>query len=232
MSARVKIGTMPTPYGIIIDVFECPDDPEGATLSTEGAALLAGIHSAERRAAFAKRVREAGRLDTDWLDDFGGRAPPRIALNRPTKPIYPTLPHDIEMDIPVECFVTLLMDQPHWCERAAALLSAVNDNMEQAEGWQARALPMPKIMGLALGLIATGGLEHLHEQEIDCIEAAAIYALSEHPQWRDAGLAWLKPFRQTWFRDWRDARPAYRRWASARIEEGSALPAWLAGEVA
>lgn len=232
MSARDKIGTMPTPYGVTVDVFECPGDPEGGTFSMEGTALLAGIHSAEKRAAFAKRVRDAGRMDLDWLDEFGGGAPPRIALQRPSKPVYPTLPRDIELDVPVEAFVTMLMDRHRWCDRAAALLPAVNDNLAQAEGWQAGSLPMPKVMGLAMGLLVTGALEHLHEQEIDCIEAAAIYALCEHPQWRDAGLAWLEPFRKTWFQDWRDARPAYARWAAARIEEGSKLPAWLAGEVA
>lgn len=231
MSALRQVGTFPTPYGISVAVFDAldPNDPEAFTFTPDAAALTGGIHSPEQRAAFVRRCEEVGGVDLNIMKDFGGGPPPRIKLRQPSKPIYPSLPRDSEMDIPIETFVTLLMDRHRWCDRAAALLPAVDGNLKQAEGWAASAFPMPGVMGLAMGLIVTGALEHLHEQEINCIEAAAIYAMSEHRQWREAGVSWLEPFRETWFRDWRDARPAYRRWASARIGEGSELPAWLAG---
>jgi hypothetical protein len=231
MSALRKIGTFPTPYGISVDVHEASDprDPEAFTFTLEAAAVAGGIYSPLQRAAFVRRCNEIGRADLDIMKDFGGGSPPRIKLKQPSQPIYPSLPRDSEMDIPIEAFVTLLMDRHRWCDRAAALLPAVDGNLQRAEGWASSAFPLPKVMGLAMGLIVTGALEHLHEQEIDCIEAAAIYALSEHKQWSSAGVEWLASFKETWFRDWVEARPAYRRWAAARISEGADLPPWLAG---
>jgi hypothetical protein len=231
MSALRKIGTFPTPYGISVDVFDAndPRDPEAFVFSPDSAALTGGIHSTEQRAAFVRRCEEIGGVNLAIMKDFGGGPPPRINLKPPKRPIYPSLPQGNDMDIPTEAFVTMLMDRHRWCDRVGALLPAVEGNLIQAEGWEASAFPMPKVMGLAMGLLVTAALEHLHETEIDCIEAAAVYALSEHKQWSASGVEWLTPFKDTWARDWIETRPAYRRWAAARISEGSKLPAWLAG---
>jgi len=203
-------------------------DDNNLMFSADHAAMLAGIHDKEQRAAFARRVTESGYLDINWLEHFGGKPVPRVVLMAPAEPIYPSLPKGME-DMPVEAFVTMMMDRHRWCDRAQVLLSAVDANLAQSKSWQASILPMSKVMGLAMAILTTGALEHLHEEAIECIEAAAVYALSDHDQWRQAGIAWLEPVRETWFRDWRDARPAYQLWASARIEEGAELPAWLAG---
>lgn len=233
MNRPAKVGTWPTPYGVSVDVHDAcdPNDPEAFTFSLDAAALAGGIYDPAQRKAFAQRCTEVGRADLDLIDQFGGGAPPRLKLQPPRKPIYPSLPRGMEMDAPIEAFITLMMDRHRWCDRAEALLPAVDGNLAHAAGWwpQAPGL-MPAVMGLAMSLIVTAALEHLHDQEIDCIEAAAIYALSEHKQWSEAGLHWLSQFKDTWTRDWIAARPAYRRWAAARIGEGSKLPAWLAGE--
>ena len=228
MSALRKVGTFPTPYGVAVDVFDALDasDPDAVTFSLDAAALAGGIYDPERRKAFAQRCVAIGRADLSIMDEFGGGAPPRLRLQAPAKPLYPTLPKGMDMDIPIEAFVTLMMDRHRWCDRAEALLPAVDGNLAHAAAWWP---DLPELMGLAMAMLVTASLEHLHETEIDCIEAAAIYALSEHEQWSEAGLHWLTPFKDTWARDWIEARPAYRRWAAARISEGSRVPAWLAG---
>lgn len=224
-------GRMPTPYGVMIDVMSHGDaeDENNLLFSAQSAALLAGIHDEEQRDAFARRVKDAGYVDPKWLADFGGKPVPRVHLTKPEEPVYPTLPRDQQEDIPTEAFVTMLMDRHRWCDRVDPLLHAVEANLTQSRSWQASLVKAPKVMGIVMAKLTTGALEHLHEEAIECIEAAAVYSLSDHEQWRQAGIAWLEPVRETWFRDWRDARPAYRLWAAARIEEGMELPAWLAG---
>ncbi|WP_454655128.1 hypothetical protein [Bosea beijingensis] len=225
-----QVGTFPTPYGLTVPVYEAndPRDPEAVTFTAEGVALVGGIYPPDRRRAFIQFCKETGRVDIDAVHRFGGGAPPRMALRQPKQPVYSELPKTMEMDIPIEAFVTLMMDRHRWCDRAVALMPAIDGNLIHAEGW---APGMPGVMGFAMTLLVTGALEHLNEAEIDCIEAAAVYALSAHSQWRDAGLAWLEPFRETWFRDWLAEHPAYGRWAAASIGQNSALPGWLAGGV-
>lgn len=228
MTRPQKVGTFPTPYGVAVDVFDAldPRDPEAFTFTPEAAAMTGGIYSPVQRSAFIQRCKEEGRVDLLLMKEYGGGPPPRLKLKAPTKPLYPALPKGMDMDIPIEAFVTLMMDRHRWCDRAEALLPAVDGNLTHAAAWWPE---LPELMGLAMAMLVTASLEHLHETEIECIEAAAIYALSEHEQWSEAGLHWLTPFKDTWARDWIEARPAYRRWASARISEGSRLPAWLAG---
>lgn len=224
-------GRIPTPYGVKIDVMARgdADNEDNLILSAESTALLAGIYEEEQRKAFARRVKDEGYVDMKWLADFGGKPVPRVRLPAPEEAVYPTLPRDQQEDIPTEAFVTMLMDRHRWCDRVDPLLHAVEANLTQSRSWQASLVKAPKVMGMVMAKLTTGALEHLHEEAIECIEAAAVYALSDHDQWRQAGIAWLEPVRETWFRDWRDARPAYRLWAAARIEEGMELPAWLAG---
>lgn len=226
------IGRIPTPYGVMIDIMAAgdPTDENNLVFSAESAALLAGIHDEEQRAAFARRVKEAKYVDPAWLADFGGKPVPRVRLPAPEEEVYPTLPKDQPEDIPTEAFVALIREHYHWSDRVDPLLKTVAANLTQSRSWQASLVKAPKVMGMVMAKLTTGALEHLREEAIECIEAAAVYALSDHDEWRQAGIAWLEPVRETWFRDWRDARPDYRLWASARIEEGAELPAWLAGE--
>lgn len=224
-------GRMPTPYGVRVEAMPDSDagDDSNLAFAAESTALLAGIYDPEQRAAFASRVKQAGYVDAKWLDDFGGRPIPRVRLETPDEPVAATLPRDNPDEVPTEAFLALVTNAHRWCDRVDPLLQAVEANLTQSRSWQASLVKAPKVAALVMAKLTTGALEHLHEEAIDCIEAAAVYALSDHEQWRQAGIAWLEPVRETWFRDWRDARPAYRLWAAARIEEGMELPAWLAG---
>ena len=83
-------------------------------------------------------------------------------------------------------------------------------------------------MSLPSRIIVTSALEHLAEKEIDCLEAAAFYALSVHDKWQEAGLRWLNPVADTWFKDWVAERPTYRKFAKLSKESGEKLPPWIA----
>lgn len=223
-------GMFPTPYGVSVPVMRRDDAVEGADdeflFSMESAAILAGIHDAgQRRRLWAAAQEGDGRVR---LEDFGGRVVPRLALPRPLKPVYPELPRGYDLDIPIENWITLAMDLHRWCDRAKKLIGIIDENIEN--GASMGGMPA-EIMGLAIGQILTATLEHLAEKEIDCLEAASLYALTMHAEWRSAGERWLEPFKDTWFRDWRDARPDYTRFAGITRRLHTEIPAWIVGGV-
>ncbi|AWB26207.1 hypothetical protein DA075_35660 (plasmid) [Methylobacterium currus] len=216
-------GTFPTPYGVAVPVFEPPaPDPSGeehVLFSMDGTATCAGIHDPEQRRRFIEEATRTGRFPR--FEDFGGHAVPRVLLPRPRDPAYPRIPQVEGM--PAEAWITGLMDRFRWCDRAEFLVSIIGENLDQIGAGRALA---EEFFPIALSVLLTGALEHVPEPEIDCLEAAAFYAVSEHAEWRAAGLQWLTPFRETWFRDWRDARPSYARFASL-LTPVYGLPAWL-----
>lgn len=219
-------GTFPTAYGVAVPVFEpTAPDPSGeehVLFTMEGTAICAGIHDPEQRKRFIAEATRTGRAPS--FEAFGGGPVPRVLLPRPSFPAYPRLPRDDST--PVEAWITALMDRFRWCDRAEFLVDIIGSNLGNLDQARAADLREEAIFCLGLSVILTGALEHVPEPEIECIEAAAFYALTDHREWRAAGLQWLTPFRETWFRDWRDARPAYARFAGL-MALGHDLPAWL-----
>lgn len=219
-------GTFPTPYGIAVPVYHPkvvdPADPELVLFSMDATAICAGIHDKSERARFAA---EAGRIGgMPAFEAFGGHSLPKVALPRPQEPAYPRVA-GMEVDVPVEAWTTGTMDHHRWCDRAEFLLDIIGNNMSTIEG---STDLNAEIYPLGLAITLTAALEHLCEIEIDCVEAAALYALTEHEEWREAALEWLRPFRRTWFRDWRDARPGYTTFARS-LTKAFELPSWVGG---
>lgn len=227
MSDLQPFGTFPTPYGVSVPVYQPkvidPADPDQVLFSMDATAICAGIHDKAERARFAADAKRIGAAPV--FEDYGGHPLPKVALTRPRDPAYPRVAGLIA-DMPVEAWTTGIMDRHRWCDRADFLTDIIGSNMATIEGHNDLAA---EFYPLALSVVLTASLEHLCESEIDCIEAAAFYVLTEHEEWRTAALKWLTPFRETWFRDWRDAKPDYIAFASP-IAKAFALPAWLHGQ--
>lgn len=226
MSPKQPYGMFPTAYGVSVPVFKpapgTPSDPDYFLFDMEGTAVMAGIHDAAARRRF---VADAERLSgCPRFENYGGHSVPHLPLPRPKEPAYPKVA-GMEGDIPVEAWATGILDCSRWDDRADFLLDIIGDNQEQAAAWVNNILTA-EVSAMGLSIVMTAALEHLCETEIDCIEAAALYALTEHDEWRRAGIAWLEPFRETWFRDWRAARPRYTAFARGLASPFN-LPRWI-----
>lgn len=230
------IGTIPSPYGVPLKVFFDPDRSENKDdcyfHNADDCMTMAGIHSpADRASCFAAMKRHMGRggMTFQVFLDHGGRKIPREPLEQPTVSAYDELRLIVQNGDgrdPVENWVTLCLDHTDWAARAEAMLTAIKSARQSTKKeWNAPGA----VIALSAAKMATAGMEHLAEGEIDCLEAAAFCAVSAHEQWREAGVRWLAPFRDTWFADWLRKRPAYRRHADHCREVFTELPTWLAG---
>ncbi|CAH1696806.1 conserved hypothetical protein [Hyphomicrobiales bacterium] len=202
----------PTPYGVTIPVFLDPDDPENFWHDIDGCMTMAAIHGKKARARCRKAIRGAmgkGGVPLDLLLEHGGRKVPRVALCRPERSVYKATLGGVGIDEILENWVTLALDHPSWDERAEGLLNVIEGNLTWSKDWDAP----PEVCALGIAHLLTAAIEHLTEEHIDCLEAAALYALTLHPQWVNAAVEWLSPFSETWFADWIADRPAYRELA-------------------
>ena len=226
MSAQ-PFGTFPTPYGISVPVYRPevidPADPDQVLFSMDATAICAGIYDKAERKRFAAEATRYG--DMPPFEAYGGHTLPHVTLPRPKEPAYPRIAK-MAVAMPTEAWVTGIMDRHRWCDRGELLVGILGDNMATVEGDSGF---VAEIYPIGLAVTLTAALEHLCETEIDSIEAAAFYALTEHEEWRAAGLEWLCPFRETWFRDWRSARPGYAAFARG-ITKAFGLPAWMGGQ--
>jgi hypothetical protein len=216
-----------SPYGVPVNVYpgKDPHDPGGYVFDLEGTAIMAGIYDPEQRKRFVEFVKREGCFQSSMFAEFGGGKPPAIFIPRPRASITPLLPKDAQHDIPLEVWVDRLLDISNWDRRATWLEHTIADNLDSLKVW-----------GLANDLLTRGiqqlltaALEHLPDAELDCLEAAAWFALSVHDEWRKAGIRWLEPFRSTWLRDWVSARPKYKRFARLCRSVDRDLPLWIAG---
>lgn len=225
---RDFVGHIPGPYGVDLAVYRFPDKQDEFYHDFDTCMDMAGIyhrHDREACRAAYETLKGRGSVPFNIFIDHGGRIIPKEKIGRPESSIYPSLPQKQDADIPVENWVTIVMDAENWRDRASALNGIYATNFEQ-DG--IAGLPQG-LVSFGLQLLLTATLEHLHEEEIDCIEAAATYALTVHAEWRDAGIRWLTPFRDTWFRDWIAKNPGYATMAKACCAATPGLPVWISG---
>ena len=219
------LGYIPGPYGRDIGVHRAGSGEDGYVFDLDASMDFAGIYRQRDRDACRAdydRLKGRGTIPFDIFYNNGGHKIPKEKIVRPKQPIYPTLPMKAAPGIPVENWVTLAMDATGWKTRADSFLEVIGSNLDHADGWR-------DVLSIGLQIILTAALEHLPDEEIDCLEAAAFYALTVHPEWSEAGLRWLEPFKATWFRDWAERHPIYCRFAGRCRFENPKLPAWLAG---
>lgn len=227
------IGKLPTSYGVSVPVYfdrgRSAVEDECYFHDIDGCMTLAGVHGKENRERCASEVKAAlgrGKIDFNVFMKHGGHKARYVDLKKPRDPVYPRLPRDMEIDIPVENWVTMVMDHAAWNRRVDTLLNIIGSNLDNSETWD---LPQG-VHALALSQLLTASLEHLVEKEIEGIEAAAMYALTLHySEWSKPGIEWLTPFRKTWFADWMNARPIYGRFAKLMRVINPELPEWVAG---
>ena len=139
---------------------------------------------------------------------------------------YNDIPESFEAREVCDNWIDRIAEQHRWCDRASHFQEMLDGHVETFNG------RMPhEFLAFALSRILTSVLENLGETEIDCLEAAAFYALSSHEAWRKAAVERLQPFRRTWWADWIKARPKYRRFARMTLKIHCDVPSWLAGGV-
>ncbi|MCX5580529.1 hypothetical protein [Kaistia terrae] len=227
--SMTKLGHIPSPYGVPIAVYRDKGGGEDEFHhELDGCMTMAGIHGKHNRERCEKVLGEAmgrGGVPFQIFLDHGGQKVPHVAIPRPEQPAYTNMPKTHGIEEPLENWVTLALDHPSWDRRAAAFLPVLEHAMESTKSWQAP----PEVAAAGLSMLLTAAIEHLAEAEIDCLEAAAFYAVSAHDDWRVAGIEWLKPVSATWFWDWQNARPTYRTFAAACRSFYGDLPEWVGG---
>lgn len=237
MRSQQPDGMFATPYGVEVPVWKSSAH-DGYDFPASSAAVCAGIHDpAERKRFVADAVRD-GVVHLERAAEYGGFPKLlKVALPRPATSTY----NDVPAEGPgaadgatcreiVDRWVDAVTLQVRWCDRAQVLQDLAVHQMDGLAK-SSPGLP-PFIVGFPLSLMITSVLENLGEQEIDCIEAAAFYALAAHDQWRTAGLQWLGPVRETWWKDWTRQRQGYRRVAKLMTNVYDDVPLWLAGRSA
>lgn len=239
------IGQIPSAYGPMLDVFHDPNsspNPDDCYFHDfEDCMTIAGVHGkANREKCLAEfRIIKGNEKTGEGLVDFniflknGGQKQKYEPLQKPTDPVYQRIPKTHGISGPVENWITLAMDVSSWYLRSDALLNiAIEGSFDESKKWSWPELTRDAFVSVSLQHLLTAALEHLAESEIDCIQAAALYALTLHPQWRQAGLNWLTPIKDTWFADWIRERPTYVRFARAcRAFDSNSLPAWISGDL-
>lgn len=228
MSNMKPFGTFPTPYGVAVPVHRPahvdPADPDAVHFGMEATAICAGIHDRAARARFAADAQALGRVPP--FEPYGGRSLLHVPIRRPASPAAYSEIVSAGATTPIEEWITGAMERFRWCDRAAFLIQIIGENMEAAGPEHD---PVEGVYAFGVSILLTGTLEHLGEKEIDCVEAAALYALATHDEYARAGREWLFPVRKTWFRDWAAARPRYRRLIRA-LRGPMNLPGWF-GEI-
>jgi len=225
------IGQIASAYGPMLDVYHDPDrslDPDECYFHTlPDCMTLAGVHgegNRERCTAEFQAMQKAGGVTFDVFLKHGGMKMRYLPLPKPGYSWCKALPPAND-DVPVEGWITSVLDCPTWVTRARVLQDIVAGNFENAKSF---GLSDDALIAAYLQL-TTAALEHLAEKEVSCIQAAAFYALSLHDEWASVGLDWLRPVRQTWFQDWVKENPTYRRMAFAAKSLKPTLPAWISG---
>lgn len=234
-------GMFPTPWGVAVEVHKVdppdPSDPEAVVFTAEAVAVCAGIHDKRQRDEFVRISKGTGFVPLERVPEFGGFAPlPRVPLIPPPHSCYNDTPNSGPVAVDgascreiVDRWVDRVTARHRWCDRADELLDLVVGQMDGlARDGGSRRLPSI-VVGFPLSVMITSVLENLGEDEIDCIEAAAWYALAAHDEWRATALTWLEPIRATWWKDWIGQRQGYRRAAHIMADVYDAMPPWLYG---
>ena len=195
----------------------------------DDAMTVRGVYGSKSRrqckAEFKKRTAAGLPLD-DLLEKYGTTVP-REDLNQP-RHLYPLLADKVDMDL-IEKWVTMALDAAHWHQRAE-FFEVQADFFLARDVWS-KGPPESRQRGAnVLCHILTATLEHLPDRHIGCIQAAAFYALSLHPQWASAGVNWLSPVKDTWLADWLEQHPHYREFARLCRINNPDLPSWISGD--
>ncbi|WP_188262641.1 hypothetical protein [Azospirillum tabaci] len=217
-----------TPYGLMVDVYRV-DTPAGPVLRAglEETAKLYGIHDRLIRRRFVaeatgKTEAEVGEL----ILKHGGHETQAVALPAPGSVVFPAYERSLSKPAreALGLWIALVSAAPSWPERAVGLLKVFDAIMKA--GVKAGGRKDEVTVGADIARTLTCILEHLGEQKVDRLDAAAFYALAEHAEWAGAGRQWLAPIRGTWLRDWVAARPVYRQ-AAQLVSRHRHAPSWL-----
>ncbi len=218
-------GTLMTPYGERFrfarrgDVWELP---RNALIS------LAGIHPPEARARCAAALDRASVQDPDLphlfeirpvtllriVSGYGGIRPPIVGLPFPATSI-----DDYVMDGFQEAMGQMadLDDDP--ASRYESLLARYQELIDGSD-------PVYRDP-MMLTAVLTAQLEHWRDGRVWQLPQAVAYALSAHPAWRQAALAWLMPHRGTWVRDYVARHPQVKTLVRIVAKNVPGMPIWL-----
>jgi hypothetical protein len=199
---RKIVVSYPTPYGKRTTAACFPDseEPDACFLGPEAVGLMFGIHDPHQLSLF---IAEFGKISITpgYIARRGGHPVPIFELPLPRKALGTRLALLTDI-VPVTQHYELVLNARCWPERAAHLGELLQYNLDRDAGAAECAF--------GLMVLNTGALEELRENEIDCLEAAVYYLLSDHAEWRLAASLWLKPFVKTWLNDWLSDRSYIR----------------------
>ncbi|WFU37326.1 hypothetical protein QA640_22810 [Bradyrhizobium sp. CB82] len=122
-------------------------------------------------------------------------------LQRPERPHYPTLTRELQRLPLMEIWIDAALHARSWSDRAVAFDQHIRELLASDN------TPCDS-MRAAAGLL-TVAAEHLCERELITLDAAQLYRLTLHHQWRTAGENFIRYHGVTKVRTWLKLHPGF-----------------------
>lgn len=124
-------------------------------------------------------------------------------LHRPERPHYPAMPRELRKSSLVETWIDGALQARSWPHRAVAFDQLIRDLLDSDNK------PYDSMRAVRVLLTVAG--EHLCEGEITTLDAAQLYSLTLHHQWRIAGENFIRSHGVTKLRTWLKLHPSFDR---------------------
>jgi hypothetical protein len=124
-------------------------------------------------------------------------------LERPEQPHYPAMPRQVRKTLLVETWIDAALHARSWPDRTLAFDRLIRELLDSDN--------KPFDTMRAARALLTAAAEHLCERELTTLDAAQLYRLTLHHQWRAAGENFIRGHGVAKVRTWNKLHPGFDR---------------------
>jgi hypothetical protein len=124
-------------------------------------------------------------------------------LERPEQPHYPAMPRQVRKTLLVETWIDAALHARSWPDRTIAFDRLIRELLDSDN--------KPFDTMRAARALLTAAAEHLCERELTTLDAAQLYRLTLHHQWRAAGENFIRGHGVAKVRTWNKLHPGFDR---------------------
>jgi len=124
-------------------------------------------------------------------------------LQRPDQSHYPTMPRDVRKTLLVETWIDAALHARSWPDRTVAFDQLIRELLDSDN--------KPSDSMRAARSLMTAAAEHLCEREFTTLDAAQMYRLTLHHQWRAAAENFIRCHGIPKVRTWLKLHPGFDR---------------------
>jgi hypothetical protein len=124
-------------------------------------------------------------------------------LERPEQPHYPAMPRQVRKTLLVETWIDAALYARSWPDRTIAFDRLIRELLDSDN--------KPFDTMRAARALLTAAAEHLCERELTTLDAAQLYRLTLHHQWRAAGENFIRGHGVAKVRTWNKLHPGFDR---------------------